>query len=478
MTSHALTGKSTRRIVQLAHWRWRVFVLLTIIVLALLVRGLTAYFIHEHIYDLAWFQLGTYAHFDRQAQNILDHKASLFLIDDPSRTETAIYPPGYPIWVAFVYKVTGQRLATTVQAFQWVLDAWAVLLVVAISVVAFSWRVGLIAGFLAALSPLLALYGATPLADAPTSWFVLAGVLMLVLSVKRRSLVLALTAGALAGASCWLRANAVLLPGFWAMALMAIAVPWRQRITLAAAVVVGAVVVVSPLLLRNAMAFRAFTPTGLGAGTNLWEGIGETERAAEFGAVYGDEALLEQERIANGLPADAPFSLYWPNGVERDRERARKAMKVILAHPVWYAGVMLRRMAGTLKYAGAPGRYYGSAGINVTPKKVLPENLRGGIVAFVVTVLGMIQSLSRYLALPLMGLGIYLALKRDWRFTLIVLSTVLYYLIVGSALHTEIRYGLPMHALLVVFAGAGVSELYAFGVRRHRVNLGLGELSN
>jgi hypothetical protein len=34
-----------------------------------------------------------------------------------------------------------------------------------------------------------------------------------------------------------------------------------------------------------------------------------------------------------------------------------------------------------------------------------------------------------------------------------LLVTILYYLVPGTAAHTEIRYVLPMHALLIVFAG-------------------------
>jgi hypothetical protein len=75
----------------------------------------------------------------------------------------------------------------------------------------------------------------------------------------------------------------------------------------------------------------------------------------------------------------------------------------------------------------------------------------------------MVQSVLRYAALPLMILGIGIALRRDWRLALLLLSTILYYLIVGSALHTEIRYGLPMQALLFVFAGLAVIGLIARG---------------
>lgn len=435
------------------------------------VRALTAQFMAAHLGDAGWFPWGIYAVFDRQAQNILDGQGSAFWIDDPSRTDAAIYPPGYPLWLAFVYRLSGTRSIAVVQGVQWVLDSLSVLLIVGIGVTAFGWRVGLTASALAALSPLLALSGVMPLADAPTSWLVLGGAWMLLLSAKRQSLFWALGAGALVGASCWLRANALFLAVIWAVALfLAVRQGWRMRARLSGALMLGAVLVVTPLVIRNAVAFHAFMPTGLGAGTNLWEGIGETDRAAEFGAVYGDQVLLEQERAALNVPPDVPFSLYHPDGVRRDRERARKAFGVILSHPVWYAGVMLRRMIGVLNYAGEPSGLYGSAGINVTAKKCLPAAWQHGAVAFAVTILGMVQSVMRFLALPLMLCGVWLALRKSWRMAVLILGSVFYYLVIGSALHTEIRYGLPMQAMLFVFAGVGLTRLVEmiYGVAEKR----------
>ena|SRR5438309_2184974 len=75
----------------------RLLFLLLILMLSFAVRALTTHFIHDHLADPGWFQSGTYALFDQQAQEILDHKSAVFWIDDPSRTETAIYPPGYPL---------------------------------------------------------------------------------------------------------------------------------------------------------------------------------------------------------------------------------------------------------------------------------------------------------------------------------------------------------------------------------------------
>ncbi len=434
--------------------------LLIVLVLSFTVRGLTMRFVRDHLGDPGWFQSGTYASFDQQAQNILDGKASWFWIDDPAQTDAAVYPPGYSLWLAFVYKVTGDRSAQAVQIVQWVLDALSVLLIFGVGTTAFNFRVGITAGFLAALAPVLALNGATPLADAPTSWLIVAGVWLLLLAWKKEKLWWAVGAGAFVGASCWLRANALLLAIVWAVVLFVIVRGALQhRLRLSLALILGAAVFVTPLLIRNAIAFRAFVPTGLGLGTNLWEGIGETERAAEFGAVIGDAKLVEQERKELGLGPEAPLTLYSPNGVERDRARTRKALRIIAAHPIWYSGVMLKRMWGMLKFAGEPIPYYGSMGINVTSRKTLPASWQGSPLAAPVTFLGMIQSVYRYVALPLILAGLYLAFRWRRSVTWLLLASVLYYLIIGSALHMEIRYGLAMQSLLLIFAAVCIMQI-------------------
>lgn len=441
--------------------RRRALNLLLIVALALLVRGLTAEFIGAHLKDAGWFPYGIYGFFDRQAQDGLDGRASFFWIDDPERTDAAIYPPGYPLWLAFIYSVTGTRSVAVVQQVQWVLDAFSVLLIVGAGVTAFGWRTAVLAGWIAALWPLLAIYGALPLADSPTSWIVLGGAWMMLLAAKRQSIAWALGAGALVGVSCWLRANGLLLAVFWALALLLfVRANWKRRVLLSACVALGAALLITPIVARNIIAFKAFVPTGLGIGTNLWEGIGETERGArEFGATANDSETIEEERVALNVPQGAPFNLYYPDGVRRDRERTRKALAVITRHPFWYAGVVFYRMANVLKYAGEPSGIFGTAGINVTSKKCLPTAWQGGVIALLVNLLGMIQSVLRYILLPLMLAGAFLAFRSDWRATGLIMATVLYYLVVGSMMHTHIRYGLPMQALLTIFAGVALWRL-------------------
>ena len=115
-------------------------------------------------------------------------------------------------------------------------------------------------------------------------------------------------------------------------------------------------------------------------------------------------------------------------------------------------------MWGMLKIAGAPVPYSGTSGINVTSRKCLPPERQAGVFALGVNLLGMIQSVGRYLFLPLAAFGIWRAFRFDWRVSCILLVTVLYYLVPGTAAHTEIRYVLPMHAVLTAFAGAALKK--------------------
>ena len=433
----------------------RVLSLSLIFALALVGRALTTQFVDGTPNDPNYRLRAIVQGFDMMAQRILDGQDSAFWIDEPLRPYFGIYPPGYPLWVAFIYSVSGERSARVVQRVQVVLDALSVLLIVGVGTTAYGWRAGMAAGVLAALAPLLTLYGATPLADAPASWVVVAGMWMLLLAAKRRSIGWAFGAGLMVGASCWLRANAMLLAAAWALAMLFfVRAAWRQRIHLAAAVMLGAALLIAPIIIRNVIAFRAFVPTGMGLGTNLWEGLGETPRGRKFGAVYGDAELIKQERALMGLPPDAPLYLYSPDGVERDRERTRKALAVIKEHPFWYAGVMMRRMADLLNYLGSSPVYiYGSAGRSVRSERCLPPRWQGGLLALGVNILGIAQNIVRVIALPLMLCGSWLALRKDKFTTALILTTVLYYLVIGSAMHTEFRYGLPMQALLFVFAG-------------------------
>jgi hypothetical protein len=93
------------------HTRKQLLTIFTLLLIAISVRVLTLQFMRAHLNDPAWFQVGSYAKFDRQASDILDGRQRLFWIDDSTRTDLAQYPPAFPALVALIYKVSGERSA-------------------------------------------------------------------------------------------------------------------------------------------------------------------------------------------------------------------------------------------------------------------------------------------------------------------------------------------------------------------------------
>jgi hypothetical protein len=282
---------------------------------------------------------------------------------------------------------------------------------------------------------------------------------MLLIAAKRSNVKWAIGSGLLLGAACWMRVNPLLLSVTWALALLLLLrAPWRQRLRMGAAVAFSALILVAPITIRNALVFHEFLPNGLNVGSILWEGLGETDRGVQAGMAYGDQPMLEIERKKLNLQGDPSVDLAYPDGIRRDRQRVKESLEVIAANPLWYVGVMTRRALGLLKLAGDPAPFQASPGINVTSKKCLPPAWQGGVIAVVVDGLGMMQSVLRYLSLPLMVLGIWFGFRANRLASGLLLIGILYYLLTNSVGHTEMRYALPMYALLFVFAGLAISK--------------------
>lgn len=453
--------------------RNRILFFLIVLVFAGAIRLLTYSFIRDHLTDAGWFQYGSYRVFDKHAQELLDGRGRMFWIDDPSRTDLIQYPPAYPWLIAAVYRVTGERSAHAVQKVQAVLDfLMSLCLATGIALSAYGWRAAMLASVFVALSPLLAIVGVSPSADAPTTWFVMAALWLLLVAVKKQSVWWTVAAGVVLGLACWLRVNPLYLCIFWALPLLLLTRgAWRRRILMSVTVVLATVIVISPIVIRNYVVFPDFTPTGGTIGANLWEGLGETELGRSAGFVLGDDKMVERERAKMGVPADAPFEAMWPDGIKRERERMRESLAFIARHPVWYAGVMLHRMWGMLKVAGAPLPYYGTAGINVTARKCLPPQRQSGVLAVAVNTLGMIQSVTRFLLLPLAAVGTWFAWRRNRGMSVLLLATIFYYLVPGTFAHTEIRYVLPIHYLLPIFAAVTVEVLFAWFSNRRQIRV-------
>ena len=264
----------------------------------------------------------------------------------PSDANILTHPPGYPILMAALFKLFSDN-ETSVRVVQILCDAALSVLVLLITIELFPLGAAVIAGALAAMSPQLSYYAPILLPDSLAIAPVLLALYLIVRARRQSRLANFIAAGALIGVSCWLRSNALLLAPFFSLAVVAVC-PRRQRLTRALAIVIGAVVVIAPITIRNWMVFHHFVPISLGAGITLVEGIGDYDKERRFGLAATDLEVVQSEAEIHQRP-DYANSLFGVDGLDRERERIERGLSIISTHPFWFTGVLVRRAASMLR---------------------------------------------------------------------------------------------------------------------------------
>jgi 4-amino-4-deoxy-L-arabinose transferase-like glycosyltransferase len=352
------------------------------------------------------------------------------------------HPPGYPLLLSALYRVAGEH-DTVTQFVQIILDSLSVVIIVLIAFAFFPAAIGYIAGLLAAFAPQFSWNSLTLLPDSLATLPILLAMLIITKTsrrpndAERSSLLSLLIAGALIGVSVWLRANALLLAPFLAFLLLFIN-KRGARLRSALVLVCGALLIIGPLTIRNAIVFGKFIPVSLGAGQTLVEGIADYNTDGSLGLPQTDIELIRSEAETSKRP-DYASSLFTPEGTERDRERLARGFAVIRTHPFWFAGVMIRRAASMLRLERTPLRL-ATTSSSTSPLMQWPLRI---VQRLFITAL--------FLPLTLIGNGI-LVYRRQFQTLALLLAVPCYYFCTQSALHTEYRYVLVIHYFLFVLA--------------------------
>ena len=261
------------------------------------------------------------------------------------------HPPGYPILLAGIFKIFGDS-DSAIEFVQISCDAVAAIMVFLIALELLTPAVALIAALLAALSPQFAYYSVLLLPDSLSVLPVLLALYLIVRARRHPGLLNFATAGALVGLSCWLRANALLLAPFLA-AVTPLVIERGKRLRSSAAIMFGAMLLIAPVTIKNAIVFHHFIPLSLGAGQTLLEGIAEYDGEGRFNIPKTDLGIMRQEAEWNHRPEYVPM-LFSPDGIKRDRMRIARGLGVIGTHPVWFLGVMSKRATSSVRLDPVP----------------------------------------------------------------------------------------------------------------------------
>jgi hypothetical protein len=254
--------------------------------------------------------------------------------------------PGYPAFLAVIGAGTTEASAapTRIKIVQAILGAMGVWLVAIAAMGAAGPRAGVVAAWIAAVYPPLVWISAYVFSESLYSVLALAAAIVLQSAADqsgastRAGVRRALAAGVLSGVAILVRpAMLFFLP------LAAIWLLWRRFPRLAIALIAGALVVVAPWTIRNIRAHGRFVLVASEGGVTFWTGNHPLARGEGDLAANPDlkRAELEFRRAHPGLNAEQLEPLYY-----------RDALAHIAADPIWWAGLLARKVFYTVVPTG------------------------------------------------------------------------------------------------------------------------------
>jgi 4-amino-4-deoxy-L-arabinose transferase-like glycosyltransferase len=306
-----------------------------------------------------------------------------------------------------------------------------------------AWR----AAVIYALWPLSARFEVTILPDAVMSFFLLLTILLLLKAVASpqnfRGFFLA---GIACGVGMTMRPDIMLLPLF-IVAWLFFSQHFSKWIRASLTLLFGVAVIVGAQTARNEAATEGkIVPLGLGNGISLWEGI--SQFGDTLGTVHDDRKLAEQEGYSNWA---------YPDGVDRERKRFSEALDIIVHHPLWYCGVMLKRLPVLLTPDWIMSRRFAPS-----LKEFLDASPQNSVGAYLSTYPAavLVRGLLVVLQYSLLLLAAWaLWKKRRERVLDLPALIIFYYIVVHIPTNTEARYFYPAVPFLILLASVGWDAL-------------------
>jgi hypothetical protein len=289
------------------------------------------------------------ARYKEEAQFLIDGDLSSFIRGRSAQPDTGLlmHTPGYPIVIAMVHTIAGNR-SWALRLFHIFCGALAAVLVVLIAMELLPAGAAVVAGIFLAISPQLSYYSLVTLPDSIAALPILLAVYLILRARTGPNQTAIIFAGVAIGVSCWLRANAMLLAPFLCL-LIAVLFERSKRFRYMILLVAASVIVIAPITIRNAVVYKSFIPLSLSAGQNLVEGIADYDTDKRFGMESYDHLASQQEAVVHNRP-DYAEDLYRPDGIIRERVRVGRAWSVIRRNKLWFLSVMARRSALMLTY--------------------------------------------------------------------------------------------------------------------------------
>lgn len=342
---------------------------------------------------------------------------------------TAFRPPGYPFFVAALYRIVGPSFVM-VRLAQAVLAAVTLIFVYAIGKRLFNPRVGLIAAFCAAVYPLLVVMTGELYSEVLFTFLLALTVWLMVLEQQKPRGAYPWLIGFLLGIMTLVRPNMLLLVVLFPLCFFAIQ-PWRRALVAGLIVAGVALLTIAPWTARNYLEFREWIPLTTQTGLNFWQGNNPSAN--------GSGSLPNRQTWNSTLPPPDLGLGGWRALTEQ--QSSDRFMQVALewmrANPAQAFGLLplkLRQLWSPLALTTISERQ-----VPALAEKIVPAPY------------------AIFIALALLGAVVT---RKQWRallpfYMLILAVNVSTLLLFGGA-----RYALPMALALFLFCAAGVDWLW------------------
>jgi 4-amino-4-deoxy-L-arabinose transferase-like glycosyltransferase len=359
---------------------------------------------------------------------------------DASMGETMIREPGYPLFLALVFKLGGYQLGAARFA-NWLLSIGIAFMIMRLArLVTNDDRIALIASLLFLLNPGTLICEARGGVEILFIFAMLVFILVLYQAVEAGSLWRYLVAGLVLGIVVQIRSTPIVFPALllFYLSLRAAGNRERLRVVLNVAVLVfGMLVIMTPWIIRNYRLVHEFVPTATVQGLALQEGQYACENfsSGESYYVLQTEAGQERDEIAAQLGIQTGNQYYQLFATPQDEWK--------LNH------VLLQRAKA--EYASHPALFATCFARNAVDFWFLGKTRK-------------VTSVDVVIQLPMLILaacGLYLLQKRGELNKMgLMLTFVLSIWAVHAAVAAEARYSIPVMALLAIPASISVRSIW------------------
>jgi 4-amino-4-deoxy-L-arabinose transferase-like glycosyltransferase len=346
-------------------------------------------------------------------------------------------PPGTSALLAGTYLVFGQDRYIYLRYLQAIIDSLGCVIIFLIGRELFSRRAGLIAALLYAVWLPIAFLAVWPLHDALMPFITLVALYLFILGVRRKSIIFYVLSGLAVGIGCYFQPSILLLPVMFGIGMFVYnfrkrefrnqIADWAKVTVIMMAVVT---LVISPWVVRNHRVTGDWIGMRPGVWSGIWEGFGEFGDNP-VGAQLSDSATYELAQ--RELDADVEYL-----SPEYQAFFKGKVLKAIEEHPVWWLGLLARRVPRAIFYAN-------DIGINNTlimlrdmgypTDQTVLETIKNGVfwkftrshpAAFFYVAMGGLLYIYAVMPVLLSLFGIWV-LRKNWRVLALILTVTVYF---------------------------------------------------